>query len=240
MAVPLTRKPFFTAVPQFKIGPSFLERVFIFGPYNPSILFPKICSQDVMFGVSFEWLCPNHCSWAPGHWGHPEIQHISEHSVAPKYESREMVIRYYDSKGVLRFKGGRHLKQSQAYPKQLLGFNFRKFTVVLKDLPIDSSPTPLFCCFGHIQEGMFIFFHTSWKRSISGLGLHLRGHAPSFNAEQFVKLTDFWRRLGKPVMIMTTGLEQTVPGSNQLDCRRFLTFCQNVEWFKALEKSSCM
>ncbi len=42
-------------------------------------------------------------------------------------------------------------------------------------------------------------------------------------------------------MIMTTGPEQIVPGSNQLAYSKFLTSFQNVEWLKALEKSpACM
>ena len=39
------------------------------------------------------------------------------------------MVRYVDSKGVVRFKGGRHLKESQSYPRQLLGFNIGKFAV---------------------------------------------------------------------------------------------------------------
>ena len=41
----------------------------------------------------------------------------------PKHEDREMVEYYLDSKGVRRFKGGRHLKSSQSYPRWSLVFS---------------------------------------------------------------------------------------------------------------------
>lgn len=50
--------------------------------------------------------------------GEPEIDHLREHAIEKKLQQREMVIKYYNAAGQLRFKGGSQLKQSQSYPKQ--------------------------------------------------------------------------------------------------------------------------
>ena len=52
--------------------------------------------------------------------GHPEIDSIDDFAEEERLEDREMVVRYRNAKGELRCHGGRHLKSSQAYPKQSL------------------------------------------------------------------------------------------------------------------------
>ncbi len=48
------------------------------------------------------------------------MESLLDHKVPPKLEEREMVVRYVDSNGKARVKGGRSLKASQHYPKQSL------------------------------------------------------------------------------------------------------------------------
>jgi len=52
--------------------------------------------------------------------GHAEIDDIDQFQVPEHLESKQMVIRYTNSKGESRCCGGRDLKGSQAYPKQWL------------------------------------------------------------------------------------------------------------------------
>ena len=54
-----------------------------------------------------------------------------------RLEDREMVVRYRNRKGELRCHGGRHLKKSQAYPKQSL---IKKMEKCFKMFPSQEYP----------------------------------------------------------------------------------------------------
>ena len=72
--------------------------------------------------------------------GHPEIDSIDDFAEEERLEDREMVVRYRNRKGELRCHGGRHLKSSQAYPKQPL---VKKMENYFKMFPTDEW----FCIF---------------------------------------------------------------------------------------------
>lgn len=52
--------------------------------------------------------------------GHSEIDSIDDFSVPEKLEERQMVVKYQNARGENRCHGGKDLKQSQEYPRQLL------------------------------------------------------------------------------------------------------------------------
>jgi len=53
-------------------------------------------------------------------WGHAAVDSLGDYSVEPQLETRQMVQRYTNRAGQARVCGGRDLKASQAYPRQLL------------------------------------------------------------------------------------------------------------------------
>ncbi len=60
-------------------------------------------------------------------WGHQCIDGILDHQVPENLQPREMTVRYVNGKGENRVCGGRHLKQSQSYPVQLLCYKLKFF-----------------------------------------------------------------------------------------------------------------
>lgn len=64
--------------------------------------------------------------------GHRCINGLNDFRVPPQRRQVEMTVKYVNRAGVRRFHGGRDMKKSQSYPKQILGWNclffFKKFT----------------------------------------------------------------------------------------------------------------
>ena len=61
--------------------------------------------------------------------GHPEIADLAyyaDKSAKPQTEDVEMTVKYVDGSGKSRVKGGKDLKQSQAYPRRCLAFEIKR------------------------------------------------------------------------------------------------------------------
>lgn len=94
-------------------------------------LYPKMFFWRVESLFGYVYLQKSNHNWLPTTilfisalwplWGHRHIDDLPMYKKpgVSNGERPEMTIKYQDAQGVMRCKGGRDLKQSQHYPKQL-------------------------------------------------------------------------------------------------------------------------